>query len=56
MGDVDLFVVFCPDTEHIYAVPIEDAKRGGVQYLRVDAPRNSQVKGICWAADYALPA
>lgn len=52
-GEVDFFMVFCPDTERVYAVPIEDV--GSEGRLRVEAPANAQKKGIRWAAQYELP-
>lgn len=27
-GEIDYFFVYCPDTDGVYAVPIEDAARG----------------------------
>jgi hypothetical protein len=54
-GDADVFLVHCPDTEAIYAVPVADAPRRSVT-LRVDPTANSQAKGIRWASDYVLPA
>lgn len=54
-GEAELFVVHCPDTDEIYAVPVADAPLRGVA-LRVDPPANRQEKGIRWAADYLLPA
>jgi hypothetical protein len=54
-GDVDLFVVYCPDNDRVYAVPIDDAT-STAGALRVDPPANGQSKNIRWAADYELPA
>jgi hypothetical protein len=53
-GEVDLFLVFSPETERVYAVPIEDlaATQGS---LRVAPTENNQSKGVVWAADYELP-
>jgi hypothetical protein len=53
-GDVDMFLVFCPDTNAVYAVPIEDATISIVA-LRVEPSANNQSKNIRWASDYLLP-
>src|SRR4051794_13485125 len=54
-GQVDLFVVYCPDNGKVYVIPAEEIPTSGM-YLRVDPPRNSQRKGVRWAEDYELPA
>lgn len=54
-GQADIFLVYCPDVEEIYAVPVGDAPLSHMG-LRVKPTANSQAKGIRWAADYALPA
>jgi hypothetical protein len=54
-GDAGLFLVYCPGTERIYAVPVDEAT-ASCMYLRVDPPRNRQARGIHWAQDYELPA
>ena len=54
-GDADLFLVYCPDTDGIYAVPVDEVPAGH-GYLRVDPARNGQEQGIRWASDYELPA
>jgi PD-(D/E)XK endonuclease len=54
-GEADIFLVHCPDTDEIYAVPVADAPRRSVT-LRVDPTANSQAKGVRWASDYVLPA
>lgn len=54
-GEIDLFAVYCPDTDRIYAVPVADAANT-LGTLRVDPPKNGQAKGVRWAADYQLPA
>lgn len=54
-GEVDLFLVYCPDTDRVYALDVEEAGafRGG---LRVVPTANGQAKGIRWAVDHELPA
>jgi hypothetical protein len=54
-GEVDLFIVFCPETKRVYVVPAEEVPNTWM-YLRVDPPRNGQNKGVRWAHDYELPA
>ena len=53
--EVELFLVHCPETGAIYAVPVADAPAGH-GYLRVDPTKNGQEAGIRWARDYELPA
>jgi hypothetical protein len=53
-GEIDLFAVYCRETERVYLVPI-DALGAKVQgTLRVDPPRNSQKRHVRFAADYEL--
>ena len=54
-GEVELFIVHCPETERLYAVPIEDATRTQGT-LRIDPTGNRQDKRVRWARDYELPA
>ena len=55
VGEVDLFAVYCPDTDRVYVVPVDEVPATEM-YLRVNAPRNRQRKGVRWAEDYVLPA
>jgi hypothetical protein len=54
-GDAEIFLVHCPETDEIYAVPVAEAPKRGVT-LRVDPTANSQSEGVRWASDYVLPA
>ena len=54
-GEIDYFAVYCPATNGVYLVPIEETQ-GTNSFLRIDQPRNNQVKRIRWASDYELPA
>ena len=54
-GEADVFAVYCPDPDRVYALSVEEATRT-LGTLRVDSPANGQRKGIRWAADYELPA
>lgn len=55
-GDVDVFLVYCPDRPgEIYCIPVElTAKRR--TRLRIEPTLNGQARGIRWASDYELPA
>ena len=54
-GEVDLFVVYCPDNEGVYVIPADEVPATRM-YLRVEPSRNGQLKGVNWARDYELPA
>lgn len=53
--EADVFVVHCPETDRIYAVPVGESGVLKAASLRVTAPANGQTKGIRWAADDELP-
>jgi hypothetical protein len=52
-GDVDLFGVYCAETEQVYLVPIEDVPEKAAS-LRVVPPKNGQTRGVRWAKDYVI--
>jgi PD-(D/E)XK endonuclease len=52
--EIDLFFVYCPQTDQIYAVPVEEAT-ATVGALRVNPTANGQNKRIRWAKEYELP-
>jgi hypothetical protein len=54
LGDADVFLVYCPENERTYAVPVEGAPTDSMS-LRVAPPLNSQALGIRWAKHYELP-
>lgn len=54
-GEIDVFLIFCPDTGKVYVVPIEEATRTQGS-LRVEPTTNGQERGIRWARDFELPA
>jgi len=54
-GDADLFLVYCPETDRVYAVDVEEAA-SGKGALRVAPTANSQARRVRWAAEYELPA
>lgn len=53
VGEIDLFLVYLPVRESVYAIPMADVE-AGLRHLRVDPPMNNQRKGIHWADDYLL--
>jgi PD-(D/E)XK endonuclease len=52
---IDLFLIYCPDTDRVYALDVGEAAASNGR-LRVDPAANGQAKGIRWAADHELPA
>ena len=52
--DVELFLVHCPETDRIYAIPIEEVTRSHGT-LRIDPTSNGQEKYVRWARDFELP-
>ncbi len=54
IGQIDEFAVYCPGTEGVYLIPIDDVLARTGAYLRVDPPRNGQHKHIRWAKDYEI--
>lgn len=52
-GQADVFMVYCPDNETFYWVPIDDVPDSHAR-LRVDPAKNGQVKGIRWASNYIM--
>jgi hypothetical protein len=53
-GQADLFLVYSPDTDKVYRVPVEDVGRYEV-WLRVDDPKGTAPKTtIRWARDYEM--
>lgn len=54
-GEVDVFLVYCPESRQIYAVPVEEAPRRQMS-LRVEPSKNGQELGVHPASSYQLPA
>lgn len=54
-GEIDLFIVYCPQNDSVYVVPADEVPGRGM-HLRVNPPRNRQDKRVRWAKDYKLPA
>ncbi|HLY94078.1 MAG TPA: group I intron-associated PD-(D/E)XK endonuclease [Gaiellaceae bacterium] len=54
--EIDVIAAYCPDTNACYLLPQElSVDRVAVQ-LRLEPPRNNQIRGIKWARDYELRA
>jgi hypothetical protein len=54
VGAIDYFAVFCPETDRVYLVPIDDVAGRTSCTLRVDTPRNNQRRKIRMASDYEI--
>jgi hypothetical protein len=54
VGQVEIFLIYCPETAGIYAVPVDEAPEGYGR-LRVAPTRNRQADKVRWARDYELP-
>lgn len=53
-GEIDFFAVYCPETNGVYLLPIEDLPGRRQAWLRVDPPRNKQNKRVRPAAQYEI--
>jgi hypothetical protein len=53
VGEIDFFVVYCPDSDVCYKVPVSIAGNRSCM-LRLEAPKNGQKKKIHWAKDFVL--
>ncbi len=54
-GEIELFLVHCPENGALYAIPIEHATASGGT-LRLQPTGNGQARGVRCAKDYELPA
>lgn len=54
LGEIDYFAVYCPETEGVYLVPIDDVQVRRWGALRVDPPLNGQKRGIRLARNYEI--
>lgn len=50
-GQADTFMVYCPENDTVYAVPVSECGTSGVS-LRVDAPLGGTRSNIRMASDY----
>jgi PD-(D/E)XK endonuclease len=53
-GEIDYFAIFCPDTEKVYLIPIEELHVRTGAALRVEPSRNGQSRYIRFARDYEV--
>jgi PD-(D/E)XK endonuclease len=53
-GDVEIFLVHCPQVDRIYAVPVEETPRSHMA-LRLKPARNGQARRTHPAEKYELP-
>jgi PD-(D/E)XK endonuclease len=54
LGQIDEFAVFCPETQAVYSIPIEDLPVRNKARLRVEPPRNNQFNGVRFARAYEI--
>lgn len=52
-GQADYFGVYCPETDKVYFVPVEEVGTKDAR-LRVETTKNAQERFIRWARDYEL--
>lgn len=52
-GQIEIFAVYCPETDEVYVVPVQDVPENDAS-LRVEAPKNNQTTGIKLASDYRI--
>jgi hypothetical protein len=51
---IDLFIVYCPDTNKFYDIPLEELKKLRVMTLRVESSKNNQTSGVRLAKNYEI--
>lgn len=49
-GQIDLFMVYCPDNDKFYRFGVDEFSSN--VFLRLDQPASAQVKNIKWARDF----
>lgn len=52
-GQVEMFGVYSPDRDEVYLVPVDEVGIG-MGTLRVNPPKNGQMKGVRLAKDFLL--
>jgi hypothetical protein len=52
-NEIDIFLVYSPETERVYQIPVDDVGATSV-YLRLAPTKNKQAKRIRWAKDYEI--
>lgn len=53
-GQIDLFGVYCPETDECFLVSIFDTKAERLCSLRIDPAKNNQETGILWAKNFRM--
>lgn len=53
IDEIDCFIVYCYETDKMYAIPMEENYNPNL-ILRVDEPFNNQKKNINYAKDYEI--
>ena len=54
--EIDVIAAYCAETETCYLLPHEMSVGRAAVSLRLEPPRNNQIRGIKWARDYELRA
>jgi hypothetical protein len=52
-GKIDAFASYCRETNECFLIPINKTGRNEI-LLRMDKPKNNQIKKIRWAKDYLI--
>ena len=52
-GEIELFAIYCPDNQKSYLISIDLVGYMGAS-LRIEEPKNKQVKLIRWAKDFEI--
>lgn len=52
-GLIDEFIVYCPQVNKLYRVPVGEVGSHGIK-LRIDKAKNGQLSGVRWAKDYEI--
>jgi len=53
-GQIDFFAVYCPESEAVYLIPIDDIPTRVQGALRVAPPLNNQSANVRFASDYEI--
>jgi len=49
---VDVFAIYCPDTDLVYYIPQAEIEQKATFYLRITPAANKQEVGVHWHEDY----
>ena len=52
-GEIDFFIIYSPDEDSVYLVPIEETGKSA-KTLRLEPTKNNQSTGVSMAEDYTL--